>query len=102
MLISLEVGFVRETLPSGIQQTVDFANQLQKPLRILFDRCLCAQRNPGFQAVPISIGLGPMLRDVNLGDYWSRADICPLQLLRVIRISGHATKMPMRRLHLML
>ena len=101
MLISLEVGFVREALPPGIQQTVNFANQLQKPLRILFHRCLCAQRNPGFQAVPISIGLGSVLRDVNLGECWLRAGTCPFQF-RFIRISGHATKMPMRRLHLML
>ena len=52
----LSGGFLLETLPADIEQTIDFNHQFEKAFRILLNRSLGAQRHPGFSDPRVSVG----------------------------------------------
>src|SRR6266851_5680015 len=88
----LSVGFIRQTFFSGIQETVDFTDQLQEPLRVLFDRGSCARGNPSLSASRVATD-----EDRCSGRVWFFAGRSTILRLRVAAVCGHRTKMPARR-----
>jgi hypothetical protein len=88
---------MRQALFSGVEETVDFAYQLQEPFRVLFYCGLCAQSNPSLSASRVAVRRGCMF-----GKSSFFAGISTIARIQVVRVCGHASKMRVGRKCLML